>query len=53
MTELVATENPEEEELKRKKEELAALENQLANLPFDAEAQSVHTAEGAGTRTLA
>ena len=53
MTELVATENPEEEELKRKKEELAALENQLANLPFDAEAQLVHTAEGAGTRTLA
>ncbi len=35
MTELVATENPEEEELRRKKEELAALENQLADLKLE------------------
>ena len=38
MTELVATENPEEEELRRKKEELAALENQLADLELEAAA---------------
>lgn len=38
MTELVATENPEEEELRRKTEELAALENQLADLELEAAA---------------
>ena len=38
MTELVATENPEEEELRRKKEELAVLENQLADLELEAAA---------------
>ena len=38
MTELVATENPEEEELRRKKEELADLENQLADLELEAAA---------------
>ena len=38
MTELVATENPEEAELRRKKEELAALENQLAGLELEAAA---------------
>ena len=38
MTELVATENPEEEELRRKKEDHAALEDQLANLELEAAA---------------
>ena len=38
MTELVATENPEEEELRRKKEELAVLENELADLELEAAA---------------
>ena len=32
MNELTRAANPEEEELRRKKEELAALENQLADL---------------------
>ena len=35
MTELVATENPEEAELRRKKEELAVLENELADLELE------------------
>jgi len=38
MTELVATENPEEAELRRKKEELAVLENELADLELEAAA---------------
>ena len=53
MTELVATENPEEEELRRKKEELAALENELADLELEAAALLADTQAFLDTVTLA
>ena len=43
MTQLVNTENPEEEELRRRKEELAALEDQLADLELEAAALFAET----------
>ena len=53
MTQLVNTENPEEEELRRRKEELAALEDQLADLELEAAALFAETETFLNTVTSA